>query len=140
MVLLLDTNVIINYLTNRADDNLDSSIKIIALCAAKEVYGFVSTQTFPVIWYALRKQADRRNLLQSIRNILNIVDVHAEDIDEALTRTEFADFEDCLQEQCAKRIEADFIITCNVRDFTHSKIPAITPNEFMIKKDGEKTL
>lgn len=32
------------------------------------------------------------------------------------------DFEDCLQDKCAKDIGADYIITCNVKDFENSEL------------------
>ena len=50
---------------------------------------------------------------------------------EALEREEFSDFEDCLQDECAKGIGADYIITRNVKDFEQSKVPAITPEQFL---------
>ena len=44
------------------------------------------------------------------------------------------DYEDALQMVCASRIKANFIITRNIRDFTMSKIPAITPRGFCVGK------
>ena len=32
------------------------------------------------------------------------------------------DFEDCLQDKCVKDIGADYIITCNVKDFENSEL------------------
>ena len=49
----------------------------------------------------------------------------------ALDREEIQDFEDCLQDQCAQDIEAEYIVTCNIRDFSNSKIPAVTPMDFL---------
>lgn len=33
MVILIDTNVLLNYLTNRQDEYLEQSIKIVEMCA-----------------------------------------------------------------------------------------------------------
>ena len=49
----------------------------------------------------------------------------------ALDRENFIDFEDCLKDQCAQDIEADDIVTCNVRDFDQSIVPGITPIDFL---------
>lgn len=38
-------------------------------------------------------------------------------VKKALLREDFVDFEDCLQDECAKEINADYIITRNVQDF-----------------------
>ena len=43
------------------------------------------------------------------------------------------DFEDCLQMECAREFEAEFIITRNLADFQHSPITAISPDEFIEK-------
>lgn len=43
----------------------------------------------------------------------------------------FKDFEDCLQDRCAKGIGADYIITRNARDFAGSAVPAVSPEEFL---------
>ena len=45
----------------------------------------------------------------------------------ALENESFTDVEDCLQAECAKEFGADYIVTRNVKDFTGSSIPAITP-------------
>ena len=37
MVLLIDTNVLLNYITNRKDDCLQESIEVIRLCAMENV-------------------------------------------------------------------------------------------------------
>ncbi len=44
---------------------------------------------------------------------------------------EFRDFEDCLQDRCAKGINAQYIITRNVDDYINSEIPAILPTDFL---------
>ena len=51
----------------------------------------------------------------------------------ALDNEDFSDFEDCLQEECAVAISADYIITRNAKDFALSRVPAILPNEFLKK-------
>ena len=44
-----------------------------------------------------------------------------------------ADFEDAVMSESARRINADCIITRNTKDFLKSKVPAVTPAEFLIK-------
>ena len=48
-----------------------------------------------------------------------------------IDKDSFTDFEDCLQDKCAKEIGADYIITCNTKDFENSEIPAVNPIEFL---------
>ncbi len=48
------------------------------------------------------------------------------------------DFEDCLQEECAKSYRADYIVSRNTVDFRNSDIPCIEPEEVcrIIEDDG----
>ena len=39
------------------------------------------------------------------------------------------DFEDCLVDQCAQSIEADYIVSGNIKDFSASEVKALTPYE-----------
>lgn len=57
--------------------------------------------------------------LHSISNIFYIL------------RNDFPDFEDCLQDECAKNVNADYIITRNTNDFSTSDTPAISPVDFI---------
>ena len=50
---------------------------------------------------------------------------------DAIDRNNFKDFEDCLQDKCAKEAGAEFIVTCNLKDFEDSEIPAITPADVL---------
>jgi hypothetical protein len=64
--------------------------------------------------------------------LLSFVEVVGGDTDLALEaiRAGFADFEDALQSVCARRFEADFIVTRNVKDYKLSPVKAILPSDF----------
>lgn len=49
---------------------------------------------------------------------------------------DFSDFEDCLQEECAVAVSADYIVTRNPKDFVSSRVPAILPNDFLKKLES----
>jgi len=50
----------------------------------------------------------------------------------AINDENFKDFEDALQDCGAVAFEADYTITANIKDFKGvSKIPALTPKEFL---------
>lgn len=59
MEVLIDVNVILNYITERDDPFLDSSKKIIELCANDKFNGYIAFHSLPIIWYALRKRTER---------------------------------------------------------------------------------
>lgn len=62
---------------------------------------------------------------------LTVVGIKHEQIVEALNRNDFKDFEDCLQDECAFDINASYIVTRNIKDYSNSKIPAIMPEQFL---------
>lgn len=62
---------------------------------------------------------------------MKVTGVTHDKVREALSREEFKDFEDCLQDECADAISADYIVTRNISDFAKSKIRAIEPEQFL---------
>lgn len=100
----------------------------------KNMQGYIAFHSLSNIFYILRKkysETDRREMLKKLCFVLRVTGASHEKVCDAIEYNEFSDFEDCLQYECAKEIEADYIITRNVRDFQYSKVKAITPKEFM---------
>ena len=135
MVLLIDTNVILNYLLQRDDKELDASNIIIKKCVSGECIGYIAFHTISTLWYVLRKKDDqiKREYLKSICEIFLVASASQKEILDAIENSEFIDFEDCLQDKCAKDVDADYIITCNVKDYKSSEVEAITPSDFIYK-------
>ncbi len=133
MDILIDTNVLINYLTNREDPFLEESIQIMKLCACDAIHGYYAFHSLSTIWYVLRKWPDsrKRDALQGLCSILSSVapDNHA--IMDAIHDDSVADFEDCLQIKCAEAAGVDAIVTCNIGDFKNSSLMAVTPAELL---------
>ena len=133
MVLLIDANVILNYLLQRDDNELDGSNAIIEKCASLDCVGYIAFHTLSILWYVLRKKDEkiRREYLKTICEIFTVASASQDEILKAIENSEFKDFEDCLQDKCAKDVGADYIITCNVKDYINSEVEAITPSEFI---------
>ena len=135
MVLLVDTNIIIDALANR-EPYADNAKKILEKCAAREVTGILAAHSIPNMFYIFRKnfsQDERRFLLKNLCNIFKISDLNAKKILAALENEKFVDFEDCLQEECAVESMADYIVTRNPADFANSRVKVILPEEFLKK-------
>lgn len=132
MVILIDTNVIIDFLTTR-EPYFDASSKVIAKCADGELTGFIAFHSIPNLWYIFRKVPDdkRRKWLIDICEFLTVVGVNHDEVLRAIRMKDFKDFEDCLQDRCAKDIGAKYIITRNVADFINSEVPAMSPEDFL---------
>ena len=108
----------------------DASKSVLESCVSGNITGYIALHSISNIFYILRKRystTDRRKLLLDILNLLRIAGADHESVINALQREDFSDFEDCLQDECAKQIHADYIVTRNTTDFSVSDIPAITP-------------
>ncbi len=133
MKVLLDTNILIDFLTQR-ETFAESSTKIVKMCIAGKVSGAIAAHSFLNMFYILRKDysvQDRRKLLKSLCDVFEVVSVDEAKIEDAISRDDFSDFEDCVQDECAEETLADYIITRNTKDFTASRVPAITPDDFL---------
>ena len=134
MVLLIDTNVVMDYLFMRKP-RYGSSDAIITICKTGIVKAYIAFHTMPNLWYMLNKakidDTECRNLLLDITTYLTVAATSHDDVVSALHNRNFPDFEDCLQEKCALAVNADYIVTENVKDFTTSKVPAVTAREML---------
>ncbi|MDR0517390.1 MAG: PIN domain-containing protein [Fibromonadaceae bacterium] len=139
MVVLIDTNVLIDFLQNR-EVNGEYANKIIEMCAKKAISGFMAAHSISNSFYILRKDysvKERKEMLLGLCNIIDIVDIDKQKVITSLLNEDFSDFEDCLQMECAKRINADYIITRDLPDFFNSSIKAILPMDFVKQFNGQ---
>ena len=134
MDVLIDTNVIMNFLTERGDPFQASSDRIMELCDTKRLNGYVAFHSLSTIWYVIRKtrsDKDARYLLEIVCKILKVASATHEQVMQAIADTDFRDFEDCLQDRCAQNVGAEFLITCNIKDFRYAKTRAVTPQQML---------
>ena len=132
MVLLIDANVILDYFLVRRP-HFNKAHRLLTKCLEPSVKGCVSFHSLPIINYMLRRYSlkERRRALLEVTDFLKVVSVSHEKVIDAITDENFSDFEDCLQEKCALNINSDYIVTNNVKDFSASEIPAVTPAELL---------
>jgi len=133
MVILLDTNILLDFLQHRGPDGVFAD-RIIKLCAGRTVSGFMAAHSIPNIFYILRKDysvEDRKILLLNLCNIVDIVSIGKQKIVTSLLNEKFTDFEDCLQAECAMRVNAKYIITRNIADYANSPVQPILPGDFL---------
>ncbi len=133
MVLLIDTNILIDSITIR-DEKSHFSADIITFCAAGKIRGYVAPHSLSNMYYILRKQysdSERRRIIERFSKLLTIVNTDSHIIDAALNNKDISDFEDAIQYACAESVGADYIVTRNIRDFGRNRIRTITPEELL---------
>ncbi len=134
MVLLIDANIILDVLMNRQPFVKDSSL-VWKLCETKSVKGCVSTLTFANLMYIMRKEMNVEMIKEvfcKLKLIFEFVDFSPAILEKA-AEMKWKDFEDAVQSTTAEQIHADYIVTRNVKDFTQSKVMALTPSEFLVR-------
>ena len=129
MVLLIDTNIVLDVLLNRSEFVKDSSM-VWKLCETEQAKGYLSTLTYANMMYVMRKQLTPDQIEEVFRK-LNLIFTFA-DFSPAVNM-KWKDFEDAVQSATAESVHADYIITRNLKDFTQSKVMAFTPTELLAR-------
>ena len=135
MRLLIDANILLDVLQNRQPYAADSA-KIWKLCETAQDLGFVTALSFANLVYVMRKELDPETIEEVYRKlelIFQFTELSSKDLDKAVAM-KWNDFEDALQVAAAERMNADYIITRNVRDFLHSRVMALTPAEYLARR------
>lgn len=132
MKILIDTNILLDVFYKR--ENLyETSLNVFKLCETKIVEGYISSLSIANIIYIMRKELNNskiNSLIKKLSLIFNIVDLTVCDLLKA-TEIDYSDYEDALQCVEASRLKLDYIITRNTKDFIHSNVRAITPQNFI---------
>lgn len=132
MKVLIDTNVIMDVLVGR-EPFLQMSRFVVRLCDEGVIEGYLAAHSITNLFYMLRKYYDAdecHDIVLNLFDIFTVVGIDESNLMAALKNKSFHDFEDCLQVECGKEVKADYIITRDLKDFTHSDIECLTPAEF----------
>jgi len=142
MRILFDTNIVLDFLGKREPFTKNADA-LINLCVNGEAIGCIAAHTIPDVFYILRKQFTidtRRSIILDLCKIVSIVGIETQILISALKNQNFSDFEDCLQYECAKKSDADYIVTRDPKGFPNSEIPVIDPVDLLRKVlPGTKT-
>lgn len=125
----IDTNIYLNSILDR-DEKI--SKKVLSFLSEVDVELYLNDLFIINIYYIIRKHFDKeyiKNELKTIQNEQNLVSIDKEIIEDALD-SEFKDFEDGVQYYCAKRVNAELIITDNIKDYKHSDIKVVSARGF----------
>lgn len=132
-VALIDANVILDYIASR-EPYYQDAYKIMEMCHSRKIEGYIAFHSVSIIWYTLRKfipdPSERRKWMKKILEITRVAGASHEAVLKAIDMENFKDLEDCLQDRCAESVDAQYIITNNVKDFKESTVRAISAKDF----------
>jgi len=135
MVILIDTNVILDYLISR-EPFVDTADKILSLCLNHKCSGYIAVHSITNIFYILRKDfsaSKRKEMLTELCEFIEVAGIHKKQVIDALANEDFNDLEDRLQVECARMVNADYIVTRNISDFVGSPISVLLPEDLLKK-------
>jgi predicted nucleic acid-binding protein len=131
--ILIDLNVILDYLNKR--DGHEKALEIVIQCCLKKVKGYVCAHEITTLAYFLEKENRNNNknrkIITKILKMFEIVETNRILLEKALA-SNMDDYEDAFIVESAKEKNIDYIITRNIKDFKHSPIKALLPEEYVI--------
>ena len=131
--LLIDTNVVLDLLAKR-NPFYQSSAQIFSLADKDKLKLSINSLTIANTNYVLSRlktTTEAKEILRRIRVLVKIVSLNDKIIDLALNDNNFSDFEDGLQYYSAIENNLDIIITRDLKGFKNSKVPVMTPDEYL---------
>lgn len=133
MKILVDTNIIIDTLTGR-EPFRESAEQIFILAANQIEDMYITASSATDIYYLVRKHLHNteqsKNTMFKLYQLFGILDVTANDCQDALL-LDMKDYEDAVISCCAKRNQMDYIVTRNIKDYEHSKVKVLLPEDLL---------
>lgn len=132
MRVLVDTNVVLDLLLDRAPFS-KAATRIIAQIEQSRIDASLCATTITTIEYILGQSMPSnkvRSTLYRLFEMFDIATVNRSVIHEAL-QSKMRDFEDAVLAYSAKLAGVDIIVTRNVKDFKHSPVKTLDPQEFL---------
>ena len=132
MIILLDTNVVLDILLNRRPWYTNAAL-IFGLSQQNLIKSYISASSITDIFYITQKEQGKNAAKEAIKRLLRVfypATVTDRDIYQAL-ELEWEDFEDSVQFIVGEGLSVDYIVTRNTKDFTLSSIKTVTPEQFI---------
>jgi predicted nucleic-acid-binding protein len=133
MTVLIDTNVVLDYILER-EQFVESACECLERLTVKKAKMFLTASTITDIYYLTLKQVKDNNaakeVISKLLDAFGIVPVDRNDCVNAL-KIGVCDYEDALVSVCAKKIKASYIITRNTKHFSESPVKALAPLDFI---------
>ena len=136
--LLVDLNVILDYLNHRED--FENAERIFDFCIENKDCGFICAHEITTLSYFLNKKDKNskktKDTISTILDVFNLVPTNEFILRLAIVSA-VDDYEDAVIEASAVQANIDYIVTRNIDDFVYSRIKAITPVEFFLTSTFE---
>lgn len=134
--ILIDIDVILDVLTQR-EPFFAPAANLWALVETGNVRAYLASHTITTLFYLMKRAKSKKLAKEAIWDLMKVFEIAPVDKKTLLLALEsdFTDFEDAVQFAAAKKINADFVITRNIRDYKKSDIPVASPDLYLATLD-----
>ena len=131
--IFIDANIAIDLMCERYPWFYDA-MRLFSLADSGEIKLYCSSLTLATASYVMEtRKMNKGDIIETIAHFCQVctpTSVDANVVQQAI-HSSFRDFEDALQYFSAKTVNADIIITRNLKDFIESKIPVMTAEDYL---------
>lgn len=129
---LFDLNIILDVLQKRVEF-YELSARLLAYAETGQIQGWLAAHSVTTLFYLIAKDKSpeqARVAITSLLQFLKIAPVDQNTIEQALNLP-YRDYEDAVQTIAALQIQADYLLTRNVKDYSPSPLAVIQPAELL---------
>lgn len=132
MRVFVDTNVLIDYVCKR-EPFFTAAKGVFAACYLRKIEIVISSLSIVNTLYIGRKYGSEvlREKLLALSQIIQVADLSANMVLQTLN-SDWADYEDALQDATSILNNADCIVTRNQKDFSKSSLPVYTAEQLLM--------
>lgn len=135
---LLDSDVILDFFLNR-EPHAAYTGYVLSQIELGHITGYVTPVIISNVYYLLRRNSSHDKVIKHLSQLILLIDVLVVDKSMLIKsmNSNFKDFEDAIQNYSAEVSgEIDTILTRNIKDYRHSQLSVMTPEQFYKIKTG----
>jgi predicted nucleic acid-binding protein len=140
MKVLFDADVVLDLLLDRQPHSAFAG-KLLSRVEVGRTSGYLCASAVTTIHYLAAKVVGAARARAEVRRLLGLFEIAPVNrgILGAALDGKFPDFEDAVTHEAARQINAQAIVTRNLRDFKHSAIPVYSPADMLALLEAEET-
>ena len=137
-MILVDLNVVLDVVQRR-QPHYAASAALLSEIVAGSIDACIPAHAVTTLHYIVSRYQDKDRAAALVDWLLRYFEIAASGRPE-LRRAQglgMADFEDAVVASAAEAMGCRYVVTRNIRHFTRSPVPAVTPEEFMVTQQVE---
>ena len=139
MKLMVDLNVLLDVFQHR-EPHYDRSAQVLNEILEGRQSAYIPNHAIGTVYYLIAKYKDKVEADGAVDWMLSVFDVPVcgKDVFQRARKLEFNDFEDAVVAALAEQEGCDYVVTRNVRDYTNSPVPGLSPDNLLAEIQAEK--